>query len=303
MSLNHYLSNQDSPTICDVFKAGAKDTWARIQFSRTTPRLKIHETSISQNLVYEMRLLKERHPSIDYTLYESTDEKANGDDLELCVRQLDERTVTYAIQSKIIYHRRLKAGIKLTDGYYKQLKHLVGKVPHKKRQIDLLLDYASANGFIPLYLLYNYVLKDFGLGVEKEHYGCTAINAQYLKDNYTGIDGNLKDNVKFSDLHMSPAFPWHELVCNLMTLSDLDLRTKLGLAKDYRLSTTDIANDEIQLKWVELNGLPPIIPEEEFSKMQVINDFGDYELQWDGEPVIPEFKPKYRLVTNMSNEQ
>src|SRR6202012_5919295 len=102
MSIELYLPRDREPNICDLFHAAAVDTWERIKFSRTTPGLKIHETTITQNLIYEMRLLKSLYPYWGLTLFESTNEKANGDDLELCVLHPDRIIYTYAIQAKII---------------------------------------------------------------------------------------------------------------------------------------------------------------------------------------------------------
>ncbi|WP_412468751.1 DUF6615 family protein [Pedobacter sp. KLB.chiD] len=223
MSLEHYIADPKNPTICELFKAGAKDTWARIYFSRKTPRLKIHETFISQNLVYEMNLIKAKHPELDFELFESTDEKAHGDDLLLSVVHDDGNVYTYAIQSKIIYHRRNKGVADLQDGHYQKLKHWVGKGKTRKKQIDLLMKYAGDNGYTPLYLLYNYAGRKFEPHIDPSLYGCTIISAQYLKANHTSSDGNLSDKVKFTDLHAKTALPWHELICTFPKLTENDI--------------------------------------------------------------------------------
>jgi len=44
---------------CDVFMAAALDTWYRIRFSRTKPGFKIHETTLTQNLIYELNLFSD----------------------------------------------------------------------------------------------------------------------------------------------------------------------------------------------------------------------------------------------------
>jgi len=78
MSIEHYLPSRENPSICDVFKATSIDTWERIKFSRTTPGLKISETTITQNIVYELRLVKRRYLHVGYTLAESKHEDVNG---------------------------------------------------------------------------------------------------------------------------------------------------------------------------------------------------------------------------------
>jgi hypothetical protein len=53
MGLEHYLTNPENLNICELFKSGARDIWARIFFSGKTPQLKVHETSVFQNLVFK----------------------------------------------------------------------------------------------------------------------------------------------------------------------------------------------------------------------------------------------------------
>lgn len=312
MSLEHYLSNPKNPTLCDLFKAGAKDTWARIYFSRKTPRLKIHETSISQNLVYEMNLIKSRFPALDFELFESTDEKANGDDLVLSVVHDDGNVHTYAIQSKIIYHKRSKGIADLRDGHYKQLKHWVGKGKTRKKQVDLLLDYARTNGYTPLYLLYNYVGRKFDPHIDSSLYGCSIISAQYLKDKYTTSDGNLGDKVKFSDLHIEKAIPWHELICTFPKLSKNDIKKKLLLKDDEdtpkQLSTKQLPSFE---NWEKVNTiLPTIFPEDQndvvhereeiyITRYELIDiENSDLNLQNkdDEDEILRVFNPKFQIV-------
>jgi len=241
MSLEYYLDQKSAlpePTVCDVFEAGAYDTWWRIQFSRSTPRMKIHETTVTQNLIYEMQLLKKRYKIKGFTLYESTDEKANGDDLELRVLHRNGKVYTYALQAKIIYHTFSKKAHLLQSGTYTQFKHYVGKGHSRKNQIDLLLKYAKkpAHGYIPLYLLYNYISRRFGTkGYARECFGCSAVSAYYLKANYAITDGNLAANVKFKDLHPNPAIPWQALVCELAALDESGLKEKFNLPDNYNI--------------------------------------------------------------------
>jgi hypothetical protein len=299
MSLEHYLENPSAPNVCDVFKAGAKDTWARIAFSRTTPRLKIHETTITQNLIYEMNLLKSRHTSLDFELYESDDEKANGNDLEVRVRHADGSEYYYIIQAKIIYHRRRYGIAQVHEGYYKQLKHFVGKHAGRKNQIDLLLRYASETGATPLYLLYNYVSMNFGVSIERELYGCTVISAEYLDANYRTTDGNLSDKVKFSDLHPIPAFPWHELVCKIPGLTADDYLEKLSLSKKTGPSEK-FDKREIEDKWLPIETDLPI-------KIQndIYQQSENYILPFDKDEGFSsqeeKINPKYLIIIDSSN--
>jgi len=235
MAIEHFLPAISRPSICDVFKAASIDTWKRIGFSRSTKNMKCHETALTQNLVYEMRLAKDKFSHLDYQLYESKDEKANGSDMLFRMLHHDGKVYTYAIQAKIIYHTiTTRKKIKLNDGWYTQLKHMVSKKTPTP-QVDKLLDFAKANGFIPMYLLYNYVDKVSDPKID-ESYGCTLASAQYLKDNYQDpVDHDLRHTVKFTDLHPAHAFPWEQIVCKLPSLSKESLLGSVGLPPVYPL--------------------------------------------------------------------
>lgn len=305
MSLDYYLDLKSvlpNPTACDVFEAGAYDTWWRIQFSRSTPRMKIHETTITQNLVYEMQLLKKRYKIKGITLYESTDEKANGDDLELRILHKNGKVYTYALQAKIIYHTFNKKAHLLQSGTYTQLKHYVGKGSSRKNQIDLLLKYAKkpSHGYIPLYLLYNYISRRFGTkGYKRECFGCTAVSAYYLKANHSIADDNLASNVKFRDLHPNPAIPWQALVCDLVTLDEAGLKQKFNLPDDYNIIGIDRKDLTTEPNWI-LIGTKNEIREESPKQTKAFSETidttsirpNDGSLLDDGQPT---FRPKFRM--------
>lgn len=296
LSLEHYLPSLP-PTVCDVFKAAAIDTWHRIQFSRSTPRMKILETTVTQNIVYEMRLLKDRYPALDYKLFESTDERANGDDLELSVVQFDNKEITYAIQSKIIYHRRGKYGVKLHEGYYSRLNHLVGKPPLQQKQVKLLLDYADANNFVPLYMFYNYVMGS--RLAPAEIYGCSIISAEYLKKNHTAAHGNLDEKTKFSQLHPSAAFPWHELVCSFINLTKDEILKKLSIETGGEIRTHRPA-ELMGNGWTEIELIPDTPNIEEQKGILITERSFDLE-QYDNNKIQeqpPVFSPKFKIVIN-----
>ena len=294
MAIDHYLESPFNPNVCDVFKAAARDTWARIEFSRKTPRMKIHETTITQNLVYEMQLLKLRFPTVEYELFESINEKANGNDLELDILHADGNAYNYAVQAKIIYHNRGKNGVKLNEGHYKQFKHFVGKEPNQKNQIDLLMKYASDYECIPLYLLYNFIDRDFRATIDNELYGCTIVPAKYLKDNHTSPNGNLDDKVKFSDLHLQPAFPWHELICWMPGLDTNDYLDKL-LIKDQRFIKS-ISSKPLPLedKWLNLQ-----FPQREVRSFSDASKSVDLVNSESDSNAF--FNPRYKISVNTSN--
>lgn len=253
MGIEHYLPKH-RPTVCDVFKAAAQDTWARVGFSRSTKGMKCHETALTQNLVYEMRLLKDKHSHLEYDLFESTNEKANGNDLLFRILHDNGMVYTYAMQAKIIYHTiTTKKKLKLNDGWYIQLKHTVSKgKPHAEPQVDKLLRFSADKGFIPMYLLYNYVDKDYS-GTINPSQGCTVVSAKFIKDKYTDpIDGDLRNDVKFTDLHTAFAFPWEDLVCILPFYRKTEFFDKVGLPDDYKLKESDISELIPRKAWTSL---------------------------------------------------
>ncbi|QKJ32864.1 hypothetical protein HQ865_24935 [Mucilaginibacter mali] len=199
-----------------------------------------------------MRLLKSHFPHLGFTLFESTMEDTHGDDLELCIIQDDGQLITYALQAKIIYHQSTRTRIKISNGKYPQMRHYVGAI-RRENQVQLLLDYARPLGYVPMYLLYNYVFRPkIKRGIPNDLFGCTVVTAQYLKDNHGLADGNLSPKVQFTDLHPSPAFPWHELICKLRSLDQADLLSELDLV-GYPLVLRD-PNDALDNReWVEVD--------------------------------------------------
>src|SRR5688572_1389043 len=112
------LKDKSNDFNCDILRAAALETWNRIGFSRTRQRLKILETTITQNIVYELNLLQTFIPFF-FKIYESRNERANGDDLEISVRNISGRYYTFALQAKIIYHSlhsRITSTKKIDDG-------------------------------------------------------------------------------------------------------------------------------------------------------------------------------------------
>jgi len=181
--------------------------WNKIGFCRNGNRFKIGETTVTQNLVFDFWLMA-KTATFPIEIFESSDERANGNDLEIFV---ETRRGYFLIptQAKII-----KKG-----SNYPSIKHKVGGID----QVDLLLNYAKTKGAVPMYLFYNYVdwyslsqrLKNFD-HFDCDQYGCSFVPAQYIKDNFQNKKKTRQGTTSwvipnFYDLHPNIATPFHIL--------------------------------------------------------------------------------------------
>jgi len=283
------LPANDGVIICRLFQSASRDTWERIAFSRTRVRMKIHETSITQNLVYEMNMIKWELDIGGFSIFESTNEAAHGDDLEICVVHRDGLVYKFAIQAKILYHSIRRDGlINLEDGKYERFGHITGG----RNQVDLLLSYAQLNGCIPLYLLYNYVAGtamngDYcGVSFDNTQFGCSLVSALHLKLNHSNATGNLKSNVKFSDLHMHWAIPWFLISCCFPNYQIADTLNALHLPND--IFTRGFTIEEIE---TDNSGWKILGPNSE-TATNVNNNFKESQIG---------FLPKFRMFVNVQN--
>ena len=282
------FSIRNTSLLCGLFQAAAYDTWERIAFSRTRPRMKIHETTITQNIVYELNLLKWWLRMRDFSIYESTNEAANGDDMEICINQRG-RVYKYAVQAKIIYHS-LRDGklIRLDDGVYKQFEHTV----RERNQIDLLIEYAENERIkaIPLYLLYNYVASDpingniCNIPYDITQYGCSLIGAHYLKANFSAASGNLLGNVRFSDIHPDHGIPWFLLTCCFPTYNLSQTFNTLEVPADYEVRSYSIEEIDQDRAWNLLG---------QYSESRT-NNLNDKQISKG-------FSPKYRILIDIND--
>jgi len=225
---------------CNQFRLLSCDTWKRIYLARRGG-LKIYETTITQNLLYILYLFKSKtssHISID----ESTDEKANGNDLEIVVNTAS-GFVKLPTQAKIIY----------VNEKYSALKH--------KNQIHDLITYASTGKVkgIPLYLFYNYSSSHFlipqsicGKTVNRKDYGCTICDAYTLRDNFAysalGSDKNGYQNwiiPSFSDLHPTFCNPFWVIACCHSNVDTVDNLRRVLKVEEYDLEIKIYSKDEL----------------------------------------------------------
>ncbi len=286
-------------TTCSWFQFFAQETWDRIGFVRTRRGLKIHETTITQNLLFEYQIAKQLLSPLtrkgwDITMLEAVNESRNGNDIELFVN-VNGSLMFFALQAKIINHSGA-FGRGIVNGNYRYIPHEVGG----RHQIDLLIDYARRKGGLPLYLLYNYVRNTFdektlckvNFGIEQ--YGCSIVSAPYIKSTF--YDGTNWEIPTFNDLHPGIALPWFVIPCCFMNSSQKEILQALGFGnspefevKGYKLA--EVMNDK---DW------KPIKPFNETSK-------NDEDVQEEEEPGLYgdkniEFNPKFRIIVSPQSE-
>lgn len=273
------------PSLCNLLQLMAYDTWRRIEFARTRNGLKIFETTITQNILYEFRLYGELFPQIPIRMFEAINEPLNGNDIELVI-QTKEGFILAPLQAKLIYktHR------------YNSMEH--------GNQIRDLISYAKRIGGIPLYLLYNfypdqnflYTSNLCGVRFSKEQYGCSLVSAYYLLNKYAFNRTDRNSNVKwtipsFTDLHPQIAIPWFVLGC--CRFPSIDKVATINLLNNFPAS--EIKSD-IKTKIYALEELT----REDNWKPFDINGLNFSSNDSERNDTI--FSPKYRIVLFTDNE-
>lgn len=197
-------------SLCDWSRFFSVSVWEKIDFCRSTAKFNIYETTITQDLIYQFWQLAQ-HKSIPIYLYQSRNEKANGNDIEI-YRQTSKGYMLFACQAKIV---NIKGG-------YPAIPHQVNGT----YQIDLLLKYAQRMAGIPLYLLYNHHLDPLENSiVESKHkipiheLGCSLFPAEILKTKYWNTSKKKLSTPKFVDLHEKEILLLSALFCPLVNIS------------------------------------------------------------------------------------
>lgn len=240
----------------------AVDTWNRIAFCHKNDRNRAFETTITQNMVYQLFQLQQLN-AFPIQIEESTNERCNGNDLEIIIKTQD-HYLLLPCQCKIISK----------DGRYITINHIT----NGRLQIDSLLDYARNIKGLPIYLFYNFNSNSNinekisqACQIPIEAFGCSFTNASYLHSHY------VKDNswivptfdelhinnkslplellTSFSDIHFTQKYLKHfsryinfitELPVDLYhpTLSKLNWRSFIPSATIGRISPS--SNDQVQ---------------------------------------------------------
>ena len=188
--LHHMQQCEKSKDFCTWINAYQKAVWHRIGYSRSIRGMKVYETVITQNLVFDLALKK--LPGVK--IFESVNERKNGSDLliEICCGTKIKRL---AVQAKIAYKNES----------FPMLDHQVGSV----QQIDLLLNYSKLNGYKSAYIFYGYskssLLHDYGISIAD----ATHIERKYFIPRPKVTIPKMTDLIL--DTHCLPAH--HEFCC------------------------------------------------------------------------------------------
>jgi hypothetical protein len=229
-STTNYL--QEHPTLCNWSKLFCASMWERIGFCRLVANMNVYETSITQELLYQFWQLA-RNTKLPIELYQSKDEKANGNDLEIGI-ETKYGFFLVPCQAKIVSKK----------SKYAAFPHEVNSV----YQLDILLTYGKKVRGLPLYLMYNF--HNIAYQNEKieslhslniQELGCSLYPAALLKADYlNSLTGKLSIP-NFYDLHRKTAIPFSRLFCTVGTTQILE-ETKTSLSEINFYPKRDMIN-------------------------------------------------------------
>lgn len=288
-----------NPNLCNWFQLCAYDTWRRIEFARNQRGLRIFETTITQNILYEFAIYKLLY-NLNIDMYESADEEANGNDIEF-EYTIGDQVMKLPMQAKIIYR----------DGRYPRMEH--------GSQIETLINYAEREGGYPLYILYNYYndipailnnRRECGVRYNVQQYGISLVSAFHLHDNYYQRRINRNNNLAwriphFLELHPDIAIPWFKLACCKDINGPEDIinffKPKNSPDRPKNLKTFKLKpKSKIESKkWRPLN-LEKFVGEKKQLLRNVDEIHSDTDSLKNKEQV---FNPKYRICINVKGKE
>jgi len=259
---------------------------------------KISETTLTENLLFMINKYRISSKDNSVKIYESKDEKTNGNDLEIYLQIAQNRYILLAVQAKKLYTKEQK---------YKAINHKIDT----NYQIDLLLNYAKSKQGLALYLLYNYAPDC--THKNKEHFGCTLVEALYIKAIYYPKTKKRWKIPSFNDLHrcnhklyaywfkfIRPyltfsrfAVPWHLLASNRYFKSYVDYYNASNTQQLKEYKQDEIVGDE----WIE-------VKEYSGSEKVVIESTLNYDrnLEYEESSQKRFFKPKFRVVIGLDED-
>jgi hypothetical protein len=208
--IQQVLEKQDLYSFLQLYSV---QTWNKIGFVRKRKGLRLNETTITQNLVFDFWQLA-MASKLPIEIYESKNEKAHGNDLEIII-ETSKGFLMFPCQAKII-----------------QRNNRYGTIHHKNKnsslyQMDMLTNYAKQNKGIPVYLLYNFYSNhkrscqiEEEIGFPLDYYGCSIVLAKYLKEHFpASVKRETRKAVipSFEDLHPYIASPLQNFISGLLS--------------------------------------------------------------------------------------
>jgi hypothetical protein len=275
-NLAYYKQLQSSPSLCNWSKLFSSTVWEKINFCRSTAKMQIFETSITQDLIYQFWLLA-CSTKMPVQIYQSKDEKANGSDLEICV-QTAKGYFMVPCQAKIVSK----------NSKYRAITHKVKGT----YQIDLLLAYGAKVGGLPMYLLYNFHdNKHENQLLEKQHklnifeLGCSLCPAENLKKTcWISYPGKMSVP-GFYQIHEKIAIPFSKLFCSIGTSEILE-EIETPLAKITFYDEESLTDSD---RWNSL------IPAAAIGRISNPSDEREIErTQFEEQPTS--YNPKFRIL-------
>jgi len=184
-----------------VFESLAERVWWRIMDGENLG-VRQGEETLTDHVLLE---LKRANPS-SVVVWKTPKklESKTGTDWEWWIGSNTIGWIRYAVQAK-----------KVRDHKYKHIAHSIGKPPNKRRQIDVLDQYARTVNAVPLYCLFNHVDHSAAqagwrcsLSFDPPQLGCTVTPSSVVR---TAINTPGKRTFEF--IHSDPkTLPWRCLV-------------------------------------------------------------------------------------------
>ena len=273
---------QSNPTLCNFLQYISISTWHRIAFARNRAGFKIYETTLTQNLLFELRLFCDLFPGTSIRMFEAINESINGNDIEFAIKT-NQGYLLAPLQAKLLYN----------SNKYNAMEH--------GNQINDLIAYANRIKGIPLYLLYNYYIENqfnfngkfCSVDFTEEQFGCSLVSANYLRTNFafnrTDRNGNLKWTIpSFLDLHPQNAIPLFTIGCCRDSNSDVPETLSVLFNQDV---SNQISNEEIN-----------VYSEDELTLKDEWRPF-DTVKKGKQKPTDDGYSPKFRILIERQNKK
>lgn len=214
--------------IDNLFENLSRGIWFRIR-DTCKSSIRQDEETLTDNILLE--ILRSEIPSIQVIQTSKVSEKEKGTDWEWWLGSEKFGWLRYAIQAKKLHPQSQN---------YPSLNHLSGKKPDRRRQVDVLNEYASKNNAIPLYCFYNYLEVEDHSDLQKywhqrkeqyqiEQFGWTFTPIETV---LKILDNKVPGNKKFHNIHMNKDTLPMKYLCNSSNsfelLKNLKQRAKNG---------------------------------------------------------------------------